>query len=150
MKTTENQRFEELIKSLITSKKIRNQQQFVEEIRSDKATVSQIKNGKIKIPNNLFSNIESAFPDVSMDWLKEGKGDMLNNDKYENIVNGSNNISIAGKGNQVNSDTLLEIIESQQKGYLDIIRTNQKQLTESQTQISRLISVVEKLNNKLS
>jgi hypothetical protein len=33
---------------------IRNQQDFVERIGSDKATISQNKNGKIGVPNNII------------------------------------------------------------------------------------------------
>jgi transcriptional regulator with XRE-family HTH domain len=82
----EYQRFERIIKFLIANKKVRNQQHFVEEIHSDKATVSQIKNGKMKIPNNMFANIETAFPDISSDWLKTGKGEMIKSNQTEHYT----------------------------------------------------------------
>jgi len=78
---TENQRFGRLIAFLIESKRVRNQQQFTEEIRSDRSTVSEIKNGKIKIPNNMFRKIEIVFPDLSTNWLKTGEGEMLIKDE---------------------------------------------------------------------
>jgi len=74
---TENERFKEMIKFLIDSKRVRNQQQFTEEIRSDKATVSEIKTGKRKIPNNMFDKIEKVYPEICTDWLLTGKGEML-------------------------------------------------------------------------
>jgi len=74
---TENQRFERILYYLIDNKKVRNQQQFVEEIQSDKTTVSQIKNGKLNIPNDMFAKITNAFPYISPEWLKNEKGEML-------------------------------------------------------------------------
>jgi hypothetical protein len=75
-----NERFRILIEYLITNKIVRNQQEFVENIGSDKATVSQIKNGKLDIPNNLFAKIESAYPELNIDWLLNGEGNMLKTD----------------------------------------------------------------------
>ncbi|MDR1679129.1 MAG: hypothetical protein LBR81_05055 [Prevotellaceae bacterium] len=74
---TENQRFKELILYLISNKKIRNQQQFVEEIDSDKTSVSKIKNGRLSIPNTWFAKIKDAYPYISIDWLKNEEGEML-------------------------------------------------------------------------
>jgi len=76
----EYQRFENVIIYLIRTKKVRNQQQFVEEIHSDKATVSQIKNGKLKIPNKMFASIAIAYPYISTHWIKTGDGEMVKQD----------------------------------------------------------------------
>ena len=59
-----NQRIKILISYLKDNKKIRNQQDFVERIGSDKSTVSQIINEKIAVPNSLFEicyHISSPF-----------------------------------------------------------------------------------------
>ena len=66
----ENQRFRNVIISLKENKRVRNQQDFVERIGSDKTTISQIVNNKIMIPNNLFAKIKEAFPEVSIEWIK--------------------------------------------------------------------------------
>ena len=76
---SENKRYVDVLEHLIATKRVRNQQQFTEEIESDKATVSQIKNGKIKIPNNMFANIEKAYGNISAEWIKTGIGKMLKN-----------------------------------------------------------------------
>jgi len=143
----ENERFNNVLDYLITNKKVRNQQQFVEEIQSDKATVSQIKNGKLSIPNDMFARIEKAFPYISSNWIKDGKGEMLKNSNVNN-VNGNGNTAVAGNGNQITTSNISEMIELQ-KGYQEILKTSQGQLSESQTQISKLINIIEQLNNRL-
>jgi len=135
---SENDRFVILLEYLIKNKIVRNQQQFTEEIESDKATVSQIKNRKIKMPNNLFASIESAFPYISIDWLKNGEGKMLRSGNI-NKINGNGNTSVAGDGNQVTMANFADMIDLQ-KGYQDMLKT-------SQAQISALISIIEKLND---
>ena len=74
---TDNQRIKELVSFLKENKRIRNQQDFVERIGSDKSTVSQVLSGKLPIPNNMFDKICNAFPDVSQSWLRTGEGSML-------------------------------------------------------------------------
>jgi transcriptional regulator with XRE-family HTH domain len=82
---TDNNRFAELIECFITNKIVRNQQEFVEKIGSDKATVSQIKNGKLPITNSILDKIKNAFPNVSVDWLLTGEGEMLKSDNSVKI-----------------------------------------------------------------
>ena len=74
----DNNRFKEMMDYLKKNRYIRNQQDFTERVNSDKATVSQIMNDKLAIPNNMFGNISTAFPFISTEWLKSGAGNMLN------------------------------------------------------------------------
>lgn len=62
---------------LESSKLIRNQQDFVERIGSNKTTVSQILNGRRQITKQFVSLICAAFPFVSEDFLLFGSGSML-------------------------------------------------------------------------
>ena len=73
----DNQRIKELVSFLKENKRIRNQQDFVERIGSDKSTVSQVLSGKLSIPNNMFDKIYNAFPDISQSWLLTGEGPIL-------------------------------------------------------------------------
>lgn len=82
---TDNQRVKELVSFLKENKRIRNQQDFVERIGSDKSTVSQVLSDKLPIPNNMFDKICNAFPDVSQSWLRTGEGNMLRDDKLTEI-----------------------------------------------------------------
>ena len=137
--TTENQRFEHMLNFAIASKKVRNQQQFTEEIQSDKATVSQIKNGRIKIPNNLFANIGKAFPDISIDWLKTGEGKMLNNNQQIGDISNSTVVgsNISGTGINISHNDFSEMIELQ-KGYQELLRKKDEH-------VSDLLSIISKL-----
>jgi len=74
---TENERFRCLVEYLKENRYIRNQQQFVEDVKSDKTTISQLLNGRISAPKILFGNVCEAYPFVSEIWLRDGKGDMI-------------------------------------------------------------------------
>lgn len=73
----ENQRVKKVIEVLKQGKYIRNQQDFAERIGTDKSTISQVVNGKISVPNNLFGKISKAFPQFNIEWLLNDKGEML-------------------------------------------------------------------------
>jgi len=120
------------------------QREFAEKCGFDPTIISNIKSGKTGISRRVFNKIISAFPDINKSWLSEGEGEMLKNTNYKSTVIGDNNTTLTGKGNQVNSDVLLEL----QKEYLEIIRENQRQLSESQLQISRLITIIEQMSKK--
>ena len=96
---TENERFRCLVDYLKENRYIRNQQQFVEDVKSDKTTISQLLNGRISAPKVLFGNVCAAYPFISMDWLRDGKGEMLkipDSDTRPHI-----DLYAAGGGNEV-------------------------------------------------
>jgi DNA-binding XRE family transcriptional regulator len=109
--------------------------------------IYDIQKDKVDISKQIAAKITTAFPEINKNWLLTGEGEMMKIDKSENNVNGNNNISVAGKGNKVNSDVLLSIIELQ-KGYQEMMKASQIHLSESQTQMNRLLSIIEQLNNK--
>jgi len=133
----ENKRFNVLLNYLLTKKIVRNQQQFAEEINSDKTTVSQIKNGNINIPNNMFANIESAYPYISSDWLRTGEGEMLKNNQQSN-ENVSNNTGIVG--NNVSGGGINDA---------GIINGLLKRIEKRDEQVDRLLTIIEKLSNQV-
>lgn len=95
----DNKRFKEMMDYLKKNKYIRNQQDFVERVNSDKATVSQIMNDKISTPNIMFGNISTAFPFISIEWLKHGEGEMLSpasNIMSGNTMGDNNQVAIGG------------------------------------------------------
>ena len=74
-----------------------------------------------------------------------GEGEMLK-DVSMNNVNGNGNTSVAGNGNITNAN-ITEMLELQ-KGYQEMIKTSQVQLSESQSQINRLITIIEQLHHE--
>ena len=71
------QRLRLIVDYLKSSKQIRNQQDFVERVGSDKSAVSLILNGKRQITKQFVSSVCEAFPFISEDWLLYGSGEML-------------------------------------------------------------------------
>jgi len=72
------ERVKKVFEYLKSNKYFRNQQDFVERIGSDKATVSQILNGKKEISKQFVCKIAEAFPVISEEWLNGEDVDMLN------------------------------------------------------------------------
>ena len=73
----DNQRFKEMVDYLKKNRYVRNQQDFTERVGSDKATISQVMNNRIAVPKVLYFSIAKAFPFISVEWLKNGEGEMM-------------------------------------------------------------------------
>lgn len=132
-----NQRFRDVVFYLKDNKFIRNQQDFTERIASDKATVSQIMNEKIGIPNSLFASIEAAFPFISAEWVRTGEGEMLKGDIAPTINGSGNQINGHGAHGNVNRCEGTAVLEERIKSLEALL--NEKE---------RLIKVYEKLMEK--
>lgn len=129
----ENQRFRNVITSLKENKRVRNQQDFVERIGSDKTTISQIVNNKIMIPNNLFAKIKEAFPDVSIEWIKSGDGELFNSPVVQTNQNGDN---IHGQSVTVNKSETEKLLEALDKCH--------ELLKKKDEQIDKLLNILSK------
>lgn len=103
--------------------------------------------GKAKetpINSTAIENILSEYPDLNLEWLITGKGQMVKGNiqnihiegknKHLNNINGSSNITIS-------QNDISEII-SLQKEMNIIIKTTQNQLSESQKQVNNLIEIL--------
>lgn len=123
----QNKRIKELIEFLKSEKIIRNQQQFVEMIDSDRTTVSKIVNGKQSVPIGMFDRIVSAFPNVSRDWLLTGTGKMV---EYDNsiVFGGDENTGLMQvmKAQQENISRLIEQMDCIVKTNMTISKTNEE------------------------
>ena len=129
----ENQRFRNVITSLKENKRVRNQQDFVERIGSDKTTISQIVNNKIMIPNNLFAKIKEAFPEVSIEWIKSGDGELFNSPVVQTNQNGDN---IHGQSVTVNKSETEKLLEALDKCH--------ELLKKKDEQIDKLLNMLSK------
>lgn len=144
----DNKRFKEMMEYLKKNRYVRNQQDFTERVNSDKATVSQIMNDKISIPNIMFGNITAAFPFISTDWLKSGDGDMLK-PTYTQNIHGGENISQTGNISAIPVELLskaIDEISEMRKALTNALHDNQDALRVNQENTSRLLSIIEKLN----
>jgi transcriptional regulator with XRE-family HTH domain len=122
---TVNERFKILISYLISSKKIRNQQQFSEETKFNKSTVSQMKNGKAKISPEMLIQIKKVYPFISIDWLINNEGEMLKPNSYYiddklNIASDLNTDYTTKDKEDYWRDKYIEILEENRRLYKEL------------------------------
>lgn len=75
---------ERLVKSIDWLKKSRivlSQAEFSEKVGIKPSQVSEMLNGKRKISERTIHNIVEAFPDLNINWLLTGEGEMLKSDR---------------------------------------------------------------------
>lgn len=143
----DNQRFRQMVEYLKKSRHIRNQQDFTERVGSDKATISQVMNNRIAVPKVLYFSIAEAFPFISIEWLKNGDGEMLQSHYTQNVTSGEN-FSQTGNVTVLAPATLnkaFEEIAAQRKlteQALERLSVSQQQITVCQQQITELIQRV--------
>ncbi|MDY4528222.1 MAG: helix-turn-helix transcriptional regulator [Parabacteroides sp.] len=110
-------------------------------------TLYDIKSGKHGISKDVAEKIKARYFNINLTWLLTGEGDMLLPiPKISQDVNGDNNTSVAGNGNNVSStpSSLIDELVAQRK----LTEKAQEQLSKAQEQMDRLISVIEKLTAK--
>lgn len=78
-----------------------------------------------------LNNVLTMFPELNREWLLYGEGEMLNPKVIQNNQNGDN---IQGHSVTVNKT---------EKDYLEIIKRQSEQLSKSQEQIDRILSIIE-------
>lgn len=100
---------------------------------------SYINNIRQSIQPDKMKAIGEKFPELNPMWLLTGDGEMLQRNNI-NRISGNNNTAVAGNGNRVTTNDIAGLIELQ-KGY-------QEMLKEKDSQIARLISIIEKLSEK--
>lgn len=81
--------------------------------------------------SDKLNNVLTMFPELNREWLLYGEGEMLNPKGIQNNQNGDN---IQGHSVTVNKT---------EKDYLEIIKRQSEQLSKSQEQIDRLLSIIE-------
>lgn len=136
----QNKRIKELIGFLKENNQIRNQQQFVEMVQSDRTTISKIVNGKQDVPSNMFDRIINAFPSVSRDWLVNGDGEMLKEEgDSAHVENSGINLMQMVRMQQENIARLIEQMECVTKTNMTISRTNEE-LVKTNNMLVQMIS----------
>jgi hypothetical protein len=140
----ENERLKEVIDWLIANRKVRNQQEFSEEISSDRSSISNFKNGKRKIADSLSSKIESAFPYINIEWLKTGEGEMIKQVQNNNVTNNPGIVGIQGRNNTVTNHSNNENRTAQDNNMAII-----NKLVENNTiLVNQIAKLIEKLEAK--
>lgn len=125
------ERLREYIRTLDISER-----EFCRQIGVSTSYVNSIRQS---IQPDKMKAIGEKFPELNPMWLLTGEGEMLQGNNI-NKVSGSHNTAVAGNGNSVTTNDIAGLIELQ-KGYQEMIK-------EKDSQIARLISVIEKLSEK--
>lgn len=88
-----NNRFREAYNYLRFAKKTKDVTSFAKELGKNRSYISQILNDKVAVKTELFMVLQYKFGGFNIDWLLEGKGEMLENPTQENKVVDANNAS---------------------------------------------------------
>lgn len=105
-----------------------------------------------------LEQIISEFPHLNTKWLLTGEGEMLKSSVItvtgDNNMTGGNNISIEGKSDdnaRVSTiDKVINELSEMRKLLQEQINNNQEQINNNKEQFDRLVSIIEKLTNKLN
>ena len=103
-------------------------------------SVSYVNSIRKSIQPEKLKAITEAFPNLNPVWLMTGDGSMLEETPKEEVVTNNSNSTVAGTNTTPINKEVEGLIELQ-KGYQELLRAKDEQ-------ISRLISVLEKLTNK--
>lgn len=85
-----------------------------------------------------LDNISKAYPQLNMNWLKTGEGEMLNSEINQS-VEGNNNTSVAGNSNNVNSSSTIDKA-------IDEISAQRKLTEKAMAQIEKLVDIINQLS----
>ncbi len=137
------ERFNKAYNYLIYKGLIRKQKDLSEKMNIFPQNISRAIKGEEKyLTDNFLVKFNRCYDDIfSLDWLKFGTGEMLaapdnQSNKQQNVNVGDNNI------NNVNTTDkqLLNILEKEKDAFAEL----QKQLSKSQEQIDRLLTLLER------
>lgn len=110
---------------------------------NNESAFSQIINEKVSCPKDFSQKLKAIVPDLNLDWLETGVGDMLGQTINQEIA-GDNNTSVAGNSNNINTSATMEKaineISEMRKLIQDQVRNNQEQFDRFMSVIERLIA----------
>lgn len=112
---------------------------------------SQVINGKVKTPKDFTDKFVTIVPDLNVQWLLTGEGEMLRPSISQTAGDGSVNVAnVNGNGNgRIGADP--DALLSAHVKLIDELVEQRKvftaQFTAAQSQIDRLLSLLERAEN---
>ncbi len=122
-----NKRFTDVLKFLISSREVRNQQDFCDIMGLATSYVARLKSGDRPISESIISQIGANFPQINGDWLLTGEGEMLKREESKSNQQAGTNISYNA------DETIRELLELNKR---------------KDEQISKLIDFITSQENK--
>ncbi|MGN1211347.1 MAG: hypothetical protein ACI4TM_06650 [Candidatus Cryptobacteroides sp.] len=136
-----------LIRHLVVTKEIASQKELGRMMGyKNESSFSQILNGKQEIPKHFRKNLKEVIPKVNLVWITTGEGEMLLDGGSETSQNESESSQVVQRtqsGDNINGQHV-EISKTDSSKLLDVILQQSAQITKSQEQIDRLISIIER------
>jgi hypothetical protein len=115
--------------------------------------IYDVLNGKSKPSFDFFNKFYNSeySGNIDPEWLLTGNGEMFRNNQQIGDISNSSVVgaNVNGNGNNITHNDFSKMIELQ-KGYQEVIKTGQDQLTESQMQMSRLITIIENFQKNMN
>lgn len=102
---------------------------------NNESAFSQIINEKASCPKEFTKKLKVIVPNLNLDWLETGEGEMLKNGITQSI-SVDNNTSVKGNQNQINNTSTIDKA-------IDEISAQRKLVSKSQEQIDRLLTIIE-------
>jgi len=106
-----------------------------------------INNIRKSIQPDKLQNILLNYPDLNIEWLLTGKGEMLKNDHNQDVEKDKIDSDANENTKRVNTaDFRNEFSEmiNLQKSMQEILKTSQHHLSESQKQVNALLEILKK------
>lgn len=114
-----------------------NKSQFASAVGVSNSFVMNIRRG---MSPEKIQKIKEVYPDLNIDWLITGAGEMIVAGAINQNVDGSNNTAYAG--HNMNIDSATSALEMA----LNEIAEQRKLTAKAQEQVDRLLNIVEKVN----
>lgn len=138
-----NERFVKAVNYILERKIDFSQNDIAKKLDISSGYMSELMNSYKAISKKVVTKFAKAYPQINVDWLKLGEGEMLSIPQTVNTISGDHNVG-NGTGNTVNSENTVQELFNQLKAKDAIISKSQAQLDKSQEQIDRLIALLEK------
>lgn len=114
-----------------------NKSQFAAAVGVSNSFVMNIRRG---MSPEKIQKIKEVYPDLNIDWLITGAGEMINTGAINQSVDGSNNTAYAGHNMSIESTP------SALEKALNEIAEQRKLTAKAQEQVDRLLNIVERVN----
>lgn len=137
-------RYKILIRQLINLGIVSSQKELGKKMGyNNPSAFSQVINGKAREPKLFMQKLKYVFPNLNIDWLENGEGEMIIDDSTTNTINISrDSVKVGGdvSGSIQQGGNLSEIVEKLVNELAEQRRASNKQQELINTLIEKLIT----------
>ena len=137
-------RYKILIRQLINLGIVSSQKELGKKMGyNNPSAFSQVINGKAKEPKLFMQKLKHVFPNLNIDWLENGEGEMIIDDSTTNTINiNRDSVKVGGNvsGSIQQGGNLSEIVEKLVNELAEQRRASNRQQELINTLIEKLIT----------